>query len=82
MEISVEAAGNELTVIIKITDSSMVVDGMGETLEEAMDQQAATFEAQAQQLDTAVGTPGACTVTMRYLDPDDNVIAEKSFKAQ
>ena len=82
MEVSVEATGNELAVIIKITDSSMVVDGMAEALEEALDQQAATFEAQVEQFDTAVGTPGACTVTMRYLDPDDNVIAEKSFKAQ
>ncbi|MDE7186537.1 MAG: DUF4854 domain-containing protein [Lachnospiraceae bacterium] len=82
MEVSVETTGNELAVIIKITDSSMVVDGMGEALESALDQQAATFEAQVEQFDEAVGTPGACTVTMRYLDPDDNVLAEKSFTAQ
>ena len=82
MEVSVEATGNELAVIIKITDSSMVVDGMGETLESALDQQAATFEEQVKQFDEAVGTPGACTVTMRYLDPDGNVLAEKSFTAQ
>lgn len=77
MEVSVEATGNELAVIIKITDSSMV-----ETLESALDQQAATFEEQVKQFDEAVGTPGACTVTMRYLDPDGNVLAEKSFTAQ
>ncbi len=82
MEVSVEATGNELAVIIKITDSSMVVDGMGEALESALDQQAATFEEQVKQFDEAVGTPGACTVTMRYLDPDGNVLAEKSFTAQ
>lgn len=82
MEVSVEATGNELAVIIKITDSSMVVDGMGETLESALDQQAATFEEQVKQFDEAVGTPDACTVTMRYLDPDGNVLAEKSFTAQ
>ena len=82
MEVSVEATGNELAVIIKITDSSMVVDGMGETLESALDQQAATFEEQVKQFDEAVGTPGACTVTMRYLDPDGNVLTEKSFTAQ
>lgn len=82
MEVSVEATGNELAVIIKITDSSMVVDGMGEALESALDEQAATFEAQVAQFDDAVGTPGACTVTMRYLDPDDNVLAEKSYTAQ
>ncbi len=82
MEVSFEATGNELAVIIKITDSSMVVDGMGEALESALDQQAATFEEQVKQFDEAVGTPGACTVTMRYLDPDGNVLAEKSFTAQ
>ena len=82
MEVSVEATGNELAVIIKITDSSMVVDGMGEALESALDQQAATFEEQVKQFDEAVGTPGACTVTMRYLDPDGNVLTEKSFTAQ
>ena len=82
MSIAVDAKDNELIVIIKIEDSSMVVDGMAEALEAALDSQAATFEAQVTQFDDVVGKPGACTVTMRYLDPDDNVLAEKSFKAQ
>lgn len=82
MEVNIEVTGNEMAVIIKITDSSMVADGMGEALEAALDQQASNFETQVKQFDEAVGTPGACTVTMRYLDPDDNVLAEKSFSAK
>lgn len=83
MSVAVETKGNELTVIIKIEDSSMVADGMGEALETALDQQASTFATMAGQLDTAVGgDAGTCTVIMRYLDPDDNVLAEKSFQAE
>lgn len=82
MSVGLETKGNEMTVIIKIEDSSMVVDGMGEAIEAQLDQQASVFEAMAGQLDEAIGGTGECTVIMRYLDPDDNVLAEKSFKAQ
>ncbi len=83
MSVGIETKGNELTVIIKIEDSSMIVDGMGEALGGALDGMASQFETMAGQLDTAVGgEAGTCTVIMRYLDPDDNVLAEKSFQAQ
>lgn len=82
MSASISAVGNELTIEVKIEDSSMVVDGMGETLEAALDTQAEAFKTQAKTLDTAVGQEGACTFTVRYLDPDGNVLAEKSFKAE
>lgn len=81
MEVAVEVNGNEFIVIIKITDSSMIVDGMGDALDDAIAQQADTFKAQAAQFDEAIGQEGACTVTMRYLDPDDNVLSENSFTA-
>ena len=32
--------------------------------------------------DEAVGQSGACTVAVRYTDPDDKVLAEREFKAQ
>lgn len=82
MSVGLETKGNEMTVIIKIEDSSMIVDGMVEELEAKLDQQASQCEAMAGQLDEAIGVTGECTVIMRYLDPDDNVLAEKSFKAQ
>ena len=81
MSADLEVKGNDFTVIIKIEDSSMIVDGLGEALDAALDAQADTFKEQVKQFDEVVEEEGACTVTMRYTDPDDNVLAEKSFKA-
>ncbi len=82
MSASVSAVGNEMIVEVKIEDSSVITDGIGETLAAAVDAQAETFKAQVKTLDTAIGQEGACTFTVRYLDPDGNVLAEKSFKAE
>ena len=81
MSADLEVKGNEFTVIIKIEDSSMIVDGLGEALDAALDAQADTFKEQVKQFDEVVGEDGACTVVMRYTDPDDNVLAEKAFTA-
>lgn len=82
MSVALEVEGNVFTVIIKIEDSSMIVDGMAEALDAALEQQADTFKEQVKQFDEVVEQDGACTVVMRYTDPDDNVLAEKSFKAE
>lgn len=81
MSADLEVKGNEFTVIIKIEDSSMIVDGLGEALDAALEAQADTFKEQVKQFDEVVGEEGACTVIMRYTDPDDNVLAEKAFTA-
>lgn len=81
MSADLEVKGNEFTVIIKIEDSSMIVDGLGEALDAALDAQADTFKEQVKQFDEVVEQEGACTVIMRYTDPDDNVLAEKAFTA-
>lgn len=82
MSVAVDAKGNELIMTLKITDSSLMQDGMAEQLEAGLDTMSSTFEASAGSLDEAVGASGECTYTVRYLDPDDNVLAEKSFSAQ
>ena len=82
MSLSMDVTGNEMIMEVKFEDSSMVVDGIGEALGEALDQQADSFKQQVKTFDDAVGQEGACTVTMRYLDPDGNVLVEKSYKAQ
>lgn len=82
MSVSLEVKENEFTVIIKIEDSSMIVDGMGEYLDQTLEAMAPTFEGQVAQFDDAIGEAGACTVVLRYMDPDDNVLSEKAFKAQ
>ncbi|MDE6387117.1 MAG: DUF4854 domain-containing protein [Lachnospiraceae bacterium] len=81
MSADLEVKGNEFTVIIKIEDSSMIVDGLGEALDAALESQADTFKEQVKQFDEVVEEEGACTVIMRYTDPDDNVLAEKAFTA-
>lgn len=81
LSLSLDVKGNEFAVIIQIEDSSMVVDGLAEALEAGMDEQADQLKEQVKQFDEVIGEEGACTVTMRYTDPDGNVIAERSVKA-
>lgn len=83
MTLSVEAKENVLTMTCKFEDSSVVVDGFGDALSAEMDANAAQFEQIAASFDEAVGgAAGTCTFAVRYTDPDDNVLAEKEFKAQ
>lgn len=81
MSVALDVKGNVFTVIIKIEDSSKVVDGMAEALDAVLEAQTDTFKEQVKQFDDAIGQEGACTVVMRYTDPDDNVLAEKEFTA-
>lgn len=82
MTLSVDVKENVLTMTCKFEDSSVVVDGIADALNEQLDAQAATFQQQAATFDEAIGQTGACTVVVRYTDPDDNVLCEKEFKAQ
>lgn len=82
MSASIDAVGNEMIMEVKIENSDLVVDGLAESLNTALDTQAETFKTQVKTLDTAVGQEGACTFTVRYFDPDGNVLAERSFKAE
>lgn len=83
MTLSVEAKENVLTMTCKFEDSSVVVDGIGDTLSAGLDANAAQFEQIAASFDEAVGgAAGTCTFAVRYTDPDGNVLAEKEFKAQ
>ncbi|MCI9527208.1 MAG: DUF4854 domain-containing protein [Lachnospiraceae bacterium] len=82
MSASISVTGNELIMEVKIEDSALITDGIGETLGTALDAQAETLKTQVKTLDAAVGQEGACTYTVRYLDPDGNVLTEKSFKAE
>lgn len=81
LSLSLDVKGNEFAVIIQIEDSSMIVDGLAEALDAGMDEQADQLKEQVKQFDEVIGEEGACTVTMRYTDPDGNVITERSVKA-
>lgn len=82
MSASVNVVGNEMIVEVKFEDSSLMKDGLSETIEAAIDAQTETFNSQVKALDAVIGQEGACTFTVRYLDPEGNVLAEKSFKAE
>ncbi|MGN0278478.1 MAG: DUF4854 domain-containing protein [Lachnospiraceae bacterium] len=82
MSAAVEMKENTMTAIIKIEDESYIVDGIGDMLQAALEENAATFEEQAAEFDEVIGESGACTVVMRYVDPQDNVLAEKAFTAK
>lgn len=82
MSVSLDVSGNEFAVTIQITDASMVNDSTAGALAAALDEQTETYLEQVTQFDGVIGQPGACTVRMRYTDPDGNLLAEKEFKAQ
>lgn len=84
MSVSLEVKENTMTVIIKLVDDTYMVDGIGDMLQTALEDeaQASQFEEQVAEFDEIIGESGACTVVMRYTDPDDNVLAEKAFTAK
>ena len=82
MTLSIEVKGNVFAMTCKFEDSSMIVDGIAEALEQGLDASASQFETQAAEFDEAVGQSGACTVAVRYTDTDDKVLAEREFNAQ
>ena len=80
LSVSVDVKGNNLIVTYKILDSSIKVDNIAERLAEALDEGGDTFKNMAAAFDEELGfEAGTCTVTIRYTDPDDNVLAEKTF---
>ena len=82
MSASIEVKGNEFIVIVQFEDASMMVDGIEDALDQMMEMQADTFRSAAADFDAAIGQPGACTVTVRYLDPDGKVLSENSYTAK
>lgn len=81
MSASIEVKGNEFIVSVQFEDSSMMVDGIGDALDQMMELQASTFQDAAAEFDAAIGEDGACKVTVRYLGPDGSVLSENSYTA-
>lgn len=81
MSLAVEVKDNNFIMTLKILDSSIISDSLGEVLTEALDERVDTFKSQASQFDEALEFEnGTCTVTIRYIDPDDNLLAEKTYR--
>lgn len=81
ISLSYEVSGNDFVMIFMITDSDYLTDEMADGLAEALETQGDQFKTQAAQFDSILGEEGASTVTIRYTDPDGNVMAEKTFTA-
>lgn len=82
MSLSIDVKGNVFTMVCKFEDSSVIVDGISDLLEQGLDANEATFQSQVAAFDETIGQSGACTVVVRYTDPDDNVLVEREYKAE
>lgn len=82
LSIDYEVKGNEFIFTFQYEDSSMMVDGMSDLLDQALDAMGDYFKVSASQFDEAIeAEEGTCKVTVRYTDPDNNVLTERSFTA-
>lgn len=82
MTIDLEVKGNEMTMIYQYEEGIDLPENAKELLDAALEENAATFEEQAGNLDLAIGQTNACSVVVRYLDADGNLLTERAFKAQ
>ena len=81
ISLSLDVTGNDFAMTLKVEDSSLIEGATADDFAATLDQQEEQYAAYAAQFDELLGEAGACSVTVRYTDPDDNVLAEKTFKA-
>lgn len=81
ISLNLEVTGNEFIMTLKVEDSSLLSEGIEEGLAATLDEQEEQYKEYAAQFDELLEKPGATTVTVRYVDPDDAVLAERSYKA-
>lgn len=80
--VSGEVKENDFTFNFTLKDASAITDDLSAQLEAGLDASASVFQQVAAMLDEEIGQKGAVAVIVRYLDPDGNVLAERSFKAE
>lgn len=81
ISVSIDVIGNDFGVTLKVEDSSLLEGTSADDFAASLDAQEEQYAAYAAQFDELLEEAGACSVTVRYTDPDDNVLAEKTFKA-
>lgn len=83
MEFSYEVTGNDFIVNYKVTDTVIDdPDDFAEQMEPVMDQLGSIFSAVAEMFDEGIGQEGAVTVIVRFLDANDTLLIERSYKAE
>lgn len=81
LSVAIDVVKDEFILTVKYEDSALIVEGMEDALEQALDAAASQFETQVDAFNQAIGKD-TCTVTVRYVDPSDNVLAERTFPAK
>lgn len=80
--ISYEVSGNDFVMIFQLTDSEMVTAETADLLAAAMEEKTDRFKDLAAAFDAVVEKEGVCTITIRYIDPDGNVLIESTYSAE
>lgn len=80
-ELRISAKGNELTMEVKCTENREM-KGMGAILEEQLEKDEDNYKEAVAHIDEGIGQSGACTLVIRFLDFYENVLVEKTFKAE
>lgn len=81
LEISFDVKGNEFINTYTFVDDSLLTDEIKENITNGWDASTPLFEDLAKQLDDMIKQKNACTLTIKYVDSEGNVISEKSFQA-
>lgn len=81
IDISFEVKGNEMINTYTFVDESLLTDEVKENITAGWDATASIYEDLARQLDESIEQKNVCTLTIKYLDSNGNVISEKSFQA-
>ena len=82
MGVDVLFQGNTMAVIVTITDSAYLVDGIGDALNEAMETVRPMVEEMVVMIENELRNPGNCVVIYSYQTADGKTLAQKSFTAK
>ena len=83
MEISFDVKGNDFIVIYKVLDTVIDdPDDFAEQMEPVMEQLGSVFGMIAEVFDELLEEEGATTVVVRFLDANDTLLIESSYKAE
>ncbi|MCM1145932.1 MAG: DUF4854 domain-containing protein [Clostridium sp.] len=82
MTVTAEVKENDFIFNFTIVDEALLIDGISEQLDAGLEATASVFEQVAAQLDEMIEQEGVVSIVIRYLNPDGDVLAERSFKAQ
>lgn len=83
MEFTYEVKGNDFIANYKVLDTVIDdPDDFAEQMDPVMDQLGGVFSLIPQAFDEAIGQEGATSVVVRFLDADDTLLIERSYKAE